>query len=174
MMSDITIIGEPLFTEDTAGKLKSRIATVFPRFHAIVTLPGIHATQIQAFVERLIGQQLPAGFPQTPEEKERAARDDAVALTIEGDTVHIRPDPENMPLAFLADSLCRHRIQAADQVPQRPQREGPQRGQAAGRMLADRLPPMSPKEMKQRIRHLESVFAERRSTTTTAPPVRGF
>ena len=53
MMSDITIIGEPLFTEDPDGKLKSRIATAFPRFHAIVTLPGIHATQIDAFVEWL-------------------------------------------------------------------------------------------------------------------------
>ena len=92
-MCNITIIGEPLFTVDSDGKLKSRIATVFPRFHAIVTLPGIHATQINAFVEWLVQQQLPAGFPQTPEEKERAARDDAVALTIEGDTVQIRPDP---------------------------------------------------------------------------------
>ena len=105
MMSDITIIGEPLFTEDPGGKLKSRVATVFPRFDAIVTLPGIHATQINAFVEWLIRQELPARFPQTPEDKERAVREDAVALTIEGDTVQIRPDPENMRQAFRADKL---------------------------------------------------------------------
>lgn len=104
-MSNITIIGEQLFAKDPAGKLKSRIATVFPRFHALVTRPGIHATQINAFVDWLVLQQLPPGFPQTPEEKERAARDDAVALTIEGDTVQIRPDPENTRQAFWADKL---------------------------------------------------------------------
>ena len=105
MMSDITVIGAPLFAEDPDGKRKSRIATVFPRFRAIVTLPGIHATQIDAFVAWLIGQQLPPEFPQTPAEKEQAARDDAVALTCEGDTVQIRPDPENTPQAFRADQL---------------------------------------------------------------------
>ena len=137
-----TILGDPLFAAGPDGKLKSRIATVFPRFHAIVTLPGIHATQIAAFVEWLIGQQLPAGFPQTAAEKEKAARDDAVALTVEGETVQIRPDPANTPLAFRADRflqtfVSKRRIKFLNVLNER----GPRCGEAAGRMLADRPPP---------------------------------
>jgi len=152
MTSNVTIIGEPLFTQDAAGKLKSRIATVFPRFHAIVTLPGIHATQINAFGDWLIQQQLPAGFPQTPEEKERAARDDAVALTIDGDTVQIRPDPENMPQALRADKflqtfVSKRRIKFLNVLNERVRDAVKRRGECW------RIAPLPtlPTEMKQRI-----------------------
>ena len=151
-MSDVTILGEPLFAKDPAGNLKSRIATVFPRFRAIVTLPGIHATQIDAFVEWLLQQQLPAGFPQTPEEKERAARDDAVALIVERDTVQIRPDPENAPLALRADRLLqtlvsKRRIKFLNVLNERVRDAVKQRGECW------RIAPLptSPAEMKQRI-----------------------
>lgn len=151
-MSDVTILGEPLFAEGPDGKLKSRIATVFPQFHAIVTLPGIHATQINAFVEWLLRQQLPAGLPQTPEEKETAARDDAVALTIQGDTVQIRSDPENTPLAFRADKVLqtlvsKRRIKFLNVLNEQIRDAVKRRGECW------RIAPLptSPKEMKQRI-----------------------
>jgi len=107
MMSNITIIGEPLLATDPNGKLKSRTATVFPHSGSIVTLPIIHAFQIDAFVDSLNRQRAAAGLPQMNQEEERAVRDDAVAVTIGGDadTVHIRSDPENMPLASKADRL---------------------------------------------------------------------
>ena len=47
------IIGEHPLAKDANGKLKSRIATVFPYGNTIVTLPGIHATQRMAYVDLL-------------------------------------------------------------------------------------------------------------------------
>ena len=47
------IIGEHPLAKDADGKLKSRIATVFPYGNTIVTLPGIHATQRMAYVDML-------------------------------------------------------------------------------------------------------------------------
>jgi hypothetical protein len=151
-MSNKIIIGEPLFAKDADGKVKSRIATAFPRFHAIVTLPGIHATQIDAFVEWLVRQQPQGGAAQTAEQIEKAARDDAVALTIEGDTVQIRPDPGNMPLAYRADKLLqsfvsKRRIKFLNVLNERVRDAVKRRGECW------RIAPLptSPAEMKQRI-----------------------
>ena len=121
-------------------------------FRAIVTLPGIHATQINAFVEWLVGQQLPAGFPQTDAEKERAARDDAVALAIEDHTVLIRPDPENVPLAFRADKflqtfVSKRRIKFLNVLNEKVRDAVKRRGECW--RIAPL--PMSPTEMQERI-----------------------
>lgn len=48
MTSDLATLGDPLFERGLSGKLRCRIATVFPHHHTIVTLPGIHATQRRA------------------------------------------------------------------------------------------------------------------------------
>ena len=56
------ILGEHPLAKDGNGKLKSRIATVFPYGNTIVTTPGIHATQRAAYVDMLAQQRLEAGW----------------------------------------------------------------------------------------------------------------
>ena len=110
MTPDLATLGDPLFERGLSGKLRSRIATVFPHHHTIVTLLGIHATQRRAMVDLLNERREAAGRAALTEAEETAVWNDAVDLILEGDTVQIRPDPENMPLAFLADRLLQRRI----------------------------------------------------------------
>jgi hypothetical protein len=110
MTSDLTTLGDPLFERSLSGKLRSRIATVFPHHHTIVTLPGIHATQRRALVDLLNERRRADGAAPLSEAEETEVWNDAVDLILEGDTVQIRPDPGNMPLAFLADDLLQRRI----------------------------------------------------------------
>jgi hypothetical protein len=105
----LTIIGEHPFARTPAGKLKARIATAFPDHDTIVTVPGIHVTQRQAFIDHL--ETL---TPLRPEEKEKAWSRAVDLIVVEG-AIQIRPDPNNMALAFLADELlqrllAKHRI----------------------------------------------------------------
>ena len=111
----LVILAEHPFARNAAGKLKSRIATIFPRGNVLVTLPGIHGTQRVAYVEWLARQQCERGLPPPSREEQLAAWNTAVDLIIEDGTILIRPDPDNMPLAFEADDLLqelapKHRI----------------------------------------------------------------
>jgi hypothetical protein len=115
MTAGVFILGDPPFAVNAAGKLRSRIATAFPRHDAIVTLPGIHVTQRQAFVEHLNRERLSQGKGPLPRQEADFEWSYAVDLIIEADTLQIRPDPVNMPLAFRADELLqrlvpKHRI----------------------------------------------------------------
>jgi hypothetical protein len=110
MTTDLTTVGGPLFERSVSGQLRNRIATVFPHHHAIVTLPGIHATQRRAFVDLLNERRQAAGRAPLSEAEENAVWNDAVDLILEGDAVQIRPDPNNMPLAFQADKLLQRRV----------------------------------------------------------------
>ena len=56
MESAITFLGDHPFAKDANGKLKARIGTAFSRGNTLVTLPGIHATQRQAYLD-LLNQQ---------------------------------------------------------------------------------------------------------------------
>ncbi len=94
-------IGEPFFARNAEGKPISRIATVFPRRGVVVTIPGIHAWQREAWIQKL-GQE--RGRPLAAEE-ESAELAQSVDLILEPDLVLIRPHPEDMPLAFEADDL---------------------------------------------------------------------
>src|SRR5437870_10537120 len=100
-----TILGEDLLARDDAGRPRVRIATVFPRADTIVTLPGIHATQRVAFVDHLNRRRVEQGLAPLNDVEEQREYDRAVDLVLDGDTVLIRPDPANMPLAFEADEL---------------------------------------------------------------------
>jgi hypothetical protein len=115
MTQGVFILGDPPFARNAAGKLVSRIATAFPRHDAIVTLPGIHVTQRQAFVEYLNRERLKEGKGPLPRQEADFEWGYAVDLIIEGETFLIRPDPVNMPLAFRADDLLqrlapKHRV----------------------------------------------------------------
>jgi hypothetical protein len=101
----IVIIGEPPFARDASGRLLSRIATAFPKHDALVTLPGMHVTQRQAFLDYLSQRLRGEGRPPLSRQEQDAEWQDAVDLIVENDAIHIRPDPENLPLAFLADEM---------------------------------------------------------------------
>ncbi len=83
----------------------SRIGTVFPRSRAIVTLPGIHATQRMAYIDAINQRRAQRG--EGPLDKDEVSRlwNDAVDIVMEENAVLIRPDPERMSLAFHADDL---------------------------------------------------------------------
>ncbi len=109
------IIGEHPLAKDANGKLKSRIATVFPYGNTIVTLPGIHATQRMAYVDFLGQQRMELGLGPLTREETIAEWRNSVDLITEDDCILIRPDPDNMELAFGADELLqqvapKHRI----------------------------------------------------------------
>ena len=100
---------------DQSGKLRSRIGTVFPRSRTIVTLPGIHAMQRMAYLDLLAAERTAAGQPPMSREEESAEWEASVDLVFDDGDVLIRPDPENMPLAFEADEVLqeiipKHRI----------------------------------------------------------------
>jgi hypothetical protein len=104
------IIGEHPLAKDTHGKLLSRIATVFPYGNTIVTLPGIHATQRMAYVDLLSRQRLELGLPPLNREEESDQWRDSVDLIMEDGAILIRPDPDNMEIAFRADELLQQLI----------------------------------------------------------------
>ncbi|MGO9112994.1 MAG: hypothetical protein ACLP9L_27490 [Thermoguttaceae bacterium] len=109
------IIGDHPLARDASGKLRSRIGTVFPRSRTIVTLPGIHAMQRLAYLDLLVAERAAAGQPPLSRDEESAVWEASVDLVFEEGYVLIRPDPENMPLAFEADDVLqeiipKHRI----------------------------------------------------------------
>ena len=101
----VTFIGESLSAWRTGQAAAMRIATVFPKAGVIVTVPGIHATQREAYLERLRQERKAAACTPLTDAQEQAILEDAVDLIIEGETVLIRPDPDRMDLAFQADGL---------------------------------------------------------------------
>ena len=109
------IIGDHPLARDPSGKLRSRIGTVFPRSRTIVTLPGIHAMQRMAYLDLLAAARAGAGQAPMSREETLAEWEASVDLVFDEGDVLIRPDPENMPLAFDADEVLqevipKHRI----------------------------------------------------------------
>jgi hypothetical protein len=110
MTGSIRLIDEHPLARHRDGRLKSRIGTVFPRSHTVVTVPGIHAMQRLAYVDVLNAERTASGGPPLTRQEESALWANAVDLIMEGDTIQIRPDPNNMPLAFEADRLLRRLV----------------------------------------------------------------
>jgi hypothetical protein len=106
----IRIVGEHLFARHPDGRLRSRIGTIFPRTRTLITLPGIHATQRIAYVEALNAERLRSGLPLLTEEDEMVEWQQSVDLIMDENVILIRPDPENMPLAFEADDLLQELV----------------------------------------------------------------
>jgi hypothetical protein len=111
----LRIVGEDLFPKDGGAEPTSRIATLFPRAAAMVTLPGIHATQRLAYLDLVNEERATRGLAKLTRQDEDAETANSVDLIVEGDAILIRPDPANMPLAFEADELlqeivAKHRV----------------------------------------------------------------
>jgi hypothetical protein len=99
------IIGAHPLAKDERGRLNSRIGTVFPGDRVIVTLPGIHAMQREAYMVLLDAQRQQRGDPPLTPQERAVQWEKAVDLIMEDDLILIRPDPDNMPLAFAADDV---------------------------------------------------------------------
>lgn len=104
------ILGEHPLAKDDNGRLRSRIGTLFPYRNVLVTLPGIHAMQRLALLELLNAERLAAGQPVLTREEESQVWENGVDLIIDADGVLIRPDPDNMPLAFKADEVLQELV----------------------------------------------------------------
>jgi hypothetical protein len=99
------IIGAHPLAKDAGGKLVSRIGTIFPHANTLVTLPGIHALQRMAYLDLRDQERQRAGQGPLTAHERSAEWADAVDLVMDDDTILIRPDPDNMALAFQADDL---------------------------------------------------------------------
>jgi len=101
----LNVIGEHPQAKDDQGKPRSRIATIFPCGNTIVTIPGIHATQRMAYVDALNKTRQTQGLPPLTEREQLAEWYNSVDLILDDDCILIRPDPDNMDVAFAADEL---------------------------------------------------------------------
>jgi hypothetical protein len=101
----VTFIGENLLQGVAKQDCRTHIATVFPKARIIVTVPGIHSTQREAYLEHVDAQRKGDGAPPLGEAERERLLADSVDLIIKEDKVLIRPDPESMDLAFEADTV---------------------------------------------------------------------
>jgi hypothetical protein len=110
----VELIGPHPFECDAAGKQKIRIGTVFPDRRTLITLPGIHATQRIEFIDRLNGARSAAGEPALTEAEVERENARSVDLIFDANRILIRPDPEQMELAFAADELLQELVSKRD------------------------------------------------------------
>ncbi len=99
------ILGEPIFSRNPDGTLKSRIGTLFFRTPGLVTQKGVHAMQRIAWVKELNRERMAAGRPELTEREAAAEWADSADLLFTDDCVLIRPDPDRMDLALKADEV---------------------------------------------------------------------
>jgi len=75
------------------------------RARTLVTLPGVHATQRIAHTALVSERRQAEGLPPLSPDAERREWENAVDLIMDGSFIQIRPDPQDMLLAFEADEL---------------------------------------------------------------------
>lgn len=102
----LKIIGPHPFENDSAGNLKTRIGTLFTDHEVLYTAsPWVHAMQRAAFLDLLNEQRAARGAPRLTYEEEAQVVASSVDLIFEPGHILIRPDPERMQVAFVADEL---------------------------------------------------------------------
>lgn len=106
METAVELIGYHPFAKDDKQRLRTRIATLFAGNRVLWTAnPPFHMGQRLAFIDELNRQRAADGFPPLSPDDEAELHRGAVDLIIEPDGVQIRPDPEQMEMAFAADEL---------------------------------------------------------------------
>lgn len=75
-----------------------------------MTVPGIHATQRMAYIADLNAKRDAMAQPRLAEEDEMSEWQHSVDLIMDDDGILIRPDPENMVLAYEADELLQELV----------------------------------------------------------------
>ncbi|NTW36126.1 MAG: hypothetical protein HGB17_08350 [Syntrophobacteraceae bacterium] len=104
-INGVTILGPNLFDQDPEGRLLTPIASIFPTHRLLVTLRGIHATQI-AFAVGFLAETRSALNPEIINDNEETVfYEDAVSLLIREGVVLIRSEPEFMAKIFAADEV---------------------------------------------------------------------
>ncbi len=108
---ELELIGPHPFERDEKGQQKVRIGTLFLNYKALYTqLPGVHAWQRLGFIDRVNAQRAQKGLPNLSPEDEEKLSADSVDLIFEPDHILIRPNPENMNLAFAGDELLQELV----------------------------------------------------------------
>jgi hypothetical protein len=102
----LELIGPHPLARDEQGRQITRIGTLFPSYGTLWTqLPGVHALQRLGFIERVNAERARKDLPALSLEEEEHLSAESVDLVFEADHILIRPDPERMDLACLADEL---------------------------------------------------------------------
>ena len=98
-------LGDPIFAKGEDGHIKSRSGSIFiSREHpGLVTIPGTHAMQRQAWVGEVNRVRAAEGRPALTSVEIGRLLDSSVDLVFFENVVLIRPDPNRMDLAFMAD-----------------------------------------------------------------------
>ena len=109
-MKTLRLLGESPFPGESAAGPRPGIATLFPDDAVLVTLPGIHATQRQAYLDELVRARESAGLPPYSGEELDFIQERAVDLMLPPGQIQIRPEPFAMDLAFEADELLQTRV----------------------------------------------------------------
>lgn len=91
--------------KDEQGRLRSRIGTIFPGRRVLITSAGIHAWQRLEYLDLVNEERRTTGQPPLTSDEEEAICAESVDLIFDAQMILIRPDPENMPLAFEADEV---------------------------------------------------------------------
>ena len=107
----LELIGPHPFARDDQGRQITRIGTLFPAYGALWTqLPGVHALQRLAFIERVNQGRATNALPPLSLEEEEKLSAESVDLVFEADYIQIRPDPARMDLACQADELLQELV----------------------------------------------------------------
>ena len=102
----LKLIGPHPFELDAQGQQKSRIGTLFPKHGVLYTQPpGVHAWQQSGFIELLNADRAKESLPPMTLEEEERLCVDSVDLIFDPGQIMIRPNPERMAQAFVADEL---------------------------------------------------------------------
>jgi hypothetical protein len=102
----LELIGPHPFARDAQGQQATRIGTLFPKYNTLYTeLPAVHAWQRVSFIEHINAQRAAKNTPPLSHEEEQILCANSLDLIFESDHILIRPDPEQMDLAFAGDEL---------------------------------------------------------------------
>ena len=97
------IFGDPIFSKDSSGSLKSRIGTIFFKSGIIVTKGSVHREQRLLLVDELNLRRKAKGMAELTKSEVQEEYSLSVDLVFNDDLILIRPDPDRMDLAFRAD-----------------------------------------------------------------------
>lgn len=89
--SGFHLIGEDPFALDDQGKIKNRIQTFFIKHKTYVTVPGIHSTQRELFIDYLNQGREACGLPKLPQRNADFIKDESVAIVIDIDEKDGKP-----------------------------------------------------------------------------------
>ena len=104
------IIGEAIFAKEENGKLKSRIGTLFLKTPGLVTQNAVHAVQRVLWIEHVNAERAAQSLPPLTEAEEDEELRMSADLIFTDEFVLIRPDPDHMDVAFMADEVLQKMV----------------------------------------------------------------